>query len=68
MRLFTTVLAVIALSSVAGCATQTAASRGSDTAVRAEVRRISNARPYRGEDILDAAETTTQHSQRATSF
>ena len=46
MRLFTTVFALLAFSVLAGCAAPTTATRGSDTAVRAEARRISDAVGY----------------------
>jgi hypothetical protein len=68
MRLVTTILTVLSLSSLAGCAMQNTATRGSDTAVRAEVRRISSARPYRAEEVNEASLDSAQHAQRATSF
>ncbi len=66
MRLVTTILTVLVFSSLAsltGCATQSEATRGSDTAVRAEVRRISSARPYRAQEVVDASMTSPQHAQ-----
>ena len=45
MRLVTTLVTVVVLSSLTGCAAQTAVTRGEDTAVRAEARRISNTGP-----------------------
>ena len=67
MRLFTTILAVIAISSAAGCAAQST-TRGSDTAVRAEARRISNARSYPAEDIVAVPLTDAERVRRAASF
>jgi hypothetical protein len=65
MRLVTTILAVLALSSLAGCATQSEATRGSETAVRAEIRRISSARPYRAQEALDASMSTSERARAA---
>jgi len=73
MRLITSIVTVtvLALSSVAlgGCATQTtAATRGSDTAVRAETRRISNARPFAAGQLGTDPLNTADRARRATSF
>lgn len=68
MRLFTTILAVLALSSVAGCAAQNTASRGGDTAVRAEARRISNARSYSAEEVVSVPLSDSERVRRVTSF
>jgi hypothetical protein len=68
MRLITTLVTFLALSSLAGCATQTTATRGSDTAVRAEARRISNARAYSADGIVTDPLNTADRPRRTTSF
>ena len=67
MRLFTIILAVLALCSVAGCAAQNT-TRGSETAVRAEARRISNARSYSAEDVVSVPLSDSERVRRTTSF
>jgi hypothetical protein len=64
MRIFTTIFAVLVLSSVAGCAAQNTASRGSDTAVRAETRRISNARSYPAQDVVSVPMSDSERVRR----
>jgi hypothetical protein len=56
---------LLALSTLAGCATSTTATRGNDTAVRAEVRRISNARPYTAQQLVRDSLDTSERSTRA---
>jgi hypothetical protein len=69
MRLVTTILAVLAISSVAGCAAQNTASPGTrDTAVRAETRRISNARSYSAEGVVSVPMSDAERLHRASSF
>jgi hypothetical protein len=69
MRLVTSILTVLVLSSVAGCAAQNTVSPGTrDTAVRAETRRISNARSYTAEEIVSVPMSDAEHLRRATSF
>ena len=66
MRLVTIALAVLAFSTLAGCATQTSATRGGDTAVRAEARRISNTRPYAARRLVAEPMSSSERAQRAT--
>jgi hypothetical protein len=71
MRHFTVLFTVLALSSVAGCAAQNAASATPgtrDTAVRAETRRISNARAYSAEEVVSVPLSDAERIRRATSF
>ncbi len=46
MRLTNPILVLLAFATLAGCAAPAATSRGADTAVRAEPRRISDAAAY----------------------
>jgi len=68
MRYVTALVTALALSSVAGCATQNVAAGTRDTAVRAETRRISNARNYSAEEVVSVPLSDAERVRRATSF
>jgi hypothetical protein len=68
MRLFTAIFATLAFSTLAGCAAPTAATRGSDTAVRAEARRISNAHPYSSQKALAGSLDASERQRRELTY
>jgi hypothetical protein len=66
MRYFTALFAALVLSTMSGCASQNTATRGSDTAVRAEARRISNARPSSVKHLVEDPMMSSDRIQHVT--